>query len=425
MKSNAQYEETKFKAVPNGWKHSYVNDIAKLKKNSFTPSADNNLPYVGLEHINQGSLSLNGVGNSSDVISNKYYFNRGDILFGKLRPYFRKVFQPKFDGVCSTDIWVVEPKEGNDGTYLFYFMANEDFVSLATAGSTGTRMPRANWNQIKNSQWYFPQLTEQQQIASILSSLDDKIELNRRMNKTLEELGKALFKRWFVDFEFPNENGEPYKSSGGEMVEDELGLIPKGWNASRVGEIATLKSGFAFKGSSFKDSGKYGVIKIKNVIDPGVDVMDIQFVSEEEVKDSARQFILNSGDILIAMSGNTTGKIGILVKGDYELVLNQRVGKYFLKNTSYHWYLYFLLRSGDIQKSIVEKAYGSAQPNISPSLLEDITLLIPDNNVLKKFNDISSHLMKSYIKNYTEKIKLIKLRDSLLPRLMSGRIRVN
>ncbi len=452
MKSDTQYKPSNAKAtadrqteigeIPEDWNLRQLKELADFSNGyafssrSYTEKSENAVPVFKMGNIDiGGGIKITGKEDYADQsLARKlasYITDKDDILMCmtdmkssmNLLGHSARINNEKF--LVNQRVGRIRPNSNVDSAYLYYYLNSRSYIErLRTTARSGVQV-NLTTEAIKESWVKYPPIGEQQQIASILSSLDDKIELNRRMNKTLEEIGKTLFKRWFVDFEFPNENGKPYKSSGGEMVESELGEIPKGWEASRVREIATLKSGFAFKGSSFKDSGKYGVIKIKNIIDPDVDVTDIQFVSEEEVKDRTRQFILNSGDILIAMSGNTTGKIGILVKGDYELVLNQRVGKYFLKNSNYHWYLYFLLRSGDIQKSIVEKAYGSAQPNISPDILESVSILLPGNNILKSFEKLIVNLMEKYISNQKEVYVLSEIRDSLLPRLMSGRIRVN
>ena len=110
-------------------------EVAKLIHQGVNPEDVGDVPYIGLEHIEEGALRLVGVDNAKNVTSTKFQFNKGDILFGKLRPYFRKVIRAKFDGICSTDIWVVRPKEGFDQGYLFYWMASKDFVDFATQGS--------------------------------------------------------------------------------------------------------------------------------------------------------------------------------------------------------------------------------------------------------------------------------------------------
>ena len=222
------------------WKKLKLGESAELRSEKFTPNNITSYPYIGLEHIEPKSLRINGIGVSNDVSSQKSIFYSDDILYGKLRPYFQKVYYPTFKGVCSTDIFVVKPKNVVHPKYLFYLLASDEFTALANQGSTGTRMPRADWKHLVSTEWDIPNLQTQTAIVEILSSLDDKIELNNKINQELETLAQTLFKQWFIDFEFPNENGEPYKSSGGEMVDSELGEIPKGWSVGYLNQIAEL-----------------------------------------------------------------------------------------------------------------------------------------------------------------------------------------
>ncbi|NLB79881.1 MAG: restriction endonuclease subunit S, partial [Clostridiaceae bacterium] len=127
------------------WQTYKLGEIAELRKEHVAPKGKRQ-PYIGLEHIEPQNLRLKGIGDSQDVISNKYKFYNGDILYGKLRPYFKKVYQPKFEGVCSTDIYVIKNKETIDRTLLFYLVASEKFTNIANSGSSGTRMPRAVWS---------------------------------------------------------------------------------------------------------------------------------------------------------------------------------------------------------------------------------------------------------------------------------------
>jgi type I restriction enzyme S subunit len=124
-----------------------LSDCADLVRDTVNPkSLPKPVRYVGLEHINEQDLSLNGHGWSTDVDSNKYQFKKGDILFGKLRPYFRKAIITEFDGICSTDIWVIRPKENQDLNYLYYWVSSIEFVETVNRASEGTRMPRAKWS---------------------------------------------------------------------------------------------------------------------------------------------------------------------------------------------------------------------------------------------------------------------------------------
>ncbi|MEA1877223.1 MAG: restriction endonuclease subunit S, partial [Bacteroidota bacterium] len=181
------------------WKEKSLSDLAILYNDSWKVG-DEECPYIALEHIEESKLRLNGIGHSDIVASNKYRFNEYNFLFGKLRPYFRKVVKPQFSGICSTDIWVVGACGETDLTFLFYLFANQEFVDLAYSGSSGTRMPRADWKFMKDTVWLIPSdIEEQRTIASVLSSLDDKIDLLHRQNKTLEAMAETLFRQWFVE----------------------------------------------------------------------------------------------------------------------------------------------------------------------------------------------------------------------------------
>ena len=177
---------------PTEWREARFGDATVLVRDTWRPGQEEEA-YIGLEHINEGDLTLKGIGRSTLLESNKTRFQSGDILFGKLRPYFRKVVVPDFAGVCSTDIWVIRAKEGYDQRYLFYFVANPVFVAQSSGASKGTKMPRADWDYLSNKEYNFPDLPEQREIASVLSSLDDKIKLLRKQNKTLEEMARAIF----------------------------------------------------------------------------------------------------------------------------------------------------------------------------------------------------------------------------------------
>ncbi len=267
---------------------------------------------------------------------------------------------------------------------------------------------------------------ERDEIAKTLSSLDQKITLLRQQNETLEEMAQTLFKRWFVDFEFPNEQGQPYRSAGGEMVASELGEIPLGWEVGMLGDVATLKSGYAFKSNDFIENGNNKALKIKDLKGNGiVSLGDVSSVSNDIVKKERVQFFkLKEGDIVLAMSGNTTGKIGIVPPHKKELYLNQRVGKFFLKKENLTVFLYNFLMSGNYETKILSMGYGSAQPNISPSQIGKIELLIPKDNLFNDYNNIANPIYLKVLNNNNEIQTLTKLRDTFLPKLMSGEIRV-
>ena len=253
MKSK-QVKQTELRLIPKDWKIRRLGDCSKLVKKQFKPSRRDKRRYVGLEHIGQRSLQLIEIGSTEDIQSNKFEFESGQILFGKLRPYFRKVYRPKFDGVCSTDIWVIDTKGQNDQSFFFYFFADDRIITEANNSSDGTRMPRAKWDYLEKLEFPIPSLKEQQSIAKILSNLDSKIELNQKMNKTLEQIAQTIFKSWFVDFD-----GQT------EFVDSELGKIPKGWIIKELDKIAIFVNGLPLQKFRPTTNNYLPVIKIREM----------------------------------------------------------------------------------------------------------------------------------------------------------------
>ncbi len=262
------------------WKQLTFGDCAELVKKKIAPEDCPDAQYIGLEHIGESTLSLSSIGKAQDVISTKTLFKQGDILFDKLCPYFRKVVIAPFDGVCSTDIWVVRAKEGINQRFLFYWMASPEFIETATRASQGTKMPRAQWEFISSLIHPIPSLPEQRAIAHILGTLDDKIETNRKISRVLEEMARALFKAWFVEFEpvrakiegrwkhgqsLPGLPAHLYDLFPDRLVDSELGEIPEGWEVGTMGELVKLAYGKALKDTDRKPGripvyGSNGVI---------------------------------------------------------------------------------------------------------------------------------------------------------------------
>ena len=189
----------KIEQVPTTWNLTSLSQCCELVKHQYKHSSKDIRKYIGLEHIEQQSLRLLGIGSTEDVSSNKFEFEQGQILFGKLRPYFRKVYRPNFDGVCSTDIWVIDTLKNNDQEFFFYFFADERIIIQANNSSKGTRMPRASWDYLEQLKFLIPPIQQQKSIAKLLSDLDSKTELNQKQNKILEQMAQTVFKSWFVD----------------------------------------------------------------------------------------------------------------------------------------------------------------------------------------------------------------------------------
>ena len=252
-------------------KKTSLTDIAYEFRDLYEPRESESLPYVGLEHIQPYALHLSGLDDSANAQSTKKRFRREDILFGTLRPYFRKVVRAKFDGVCSTDIAVIRAKEPIDTGFLFYLIASQPFIDYATATASGTRMPRAKWSILNQMDWGIPPQKKRAKIASILSAYDDLIENNSRRINILEDMAAAIYRQWFVEFRFPGHETVP-------MVESELDLIPQGWEVVKTEQIVNrVPSGKKYNQKTVNqtgsvpvlDQGRSGIIGYHNDV-PGV-----------------------------------------------------------------------------------------------------------------------------------------------------------
>lgn len=369
-----KFKETELGPIPEDWVVLKFDDIAELNKDSYNPKTGDNLPYLGLEHINQQSLSINSIGSSDDVSSNKYKFTAGDILFGKLRPYFKKIYQPKFDGICSTDIWVIRAKNTTDQNWLHWFVTNQDFVNMASSGSGGTKMPRADWAQVAISEWSVPPITEQQKIAGVLGALDEKIEVLRKMNKTLEEIGQAVFKKWFA-----SPNNAPLVELGKKVK------IVKGKNVTkdtvRDGNIPVVAGGM--NPSCYHDTA--------NTIAPVV---------------------------TISASGANAGFVRL-----YHDDVWASDCSFIDKSVTPYVYFYYLYLTDNIE-NINNLKRGSAQPHVYPKDLMELKIPDFDEKLIKKFTEIVSPIFVCISDNTKQVKTLSQIRDSLLPRLMSGKLRV-
>lgn len=405
--------------MSNNWKTYKLEEIAKLRKKNISPKDFNDEKYIGLEHIGQGSFLLDGLGIASDANSNKSIFTSGDILYGKIRPYFKKVIRPKFSGICSTDILVINSKDEKlvDQGYLHQIIKTQEFTDKAVETSSGTKMPRADWNSLEKLEYQLPPLKEQQAIASILSSIDDKIENNLAINKTIEEMAMALYKHWFVDF-------GPFQD--GEFIESELGLIPKGWEVKRLEDLTDVGSSKRIFYDEYVPEG-VPFYRGKEVIElsKGKSISSELFISDLKFKEIKSRFdIPKKGDILIS----SVGTIGVswLVDGFEEFYFKDgnltwiKNYKSFLKGEYFHLWL----NSENGKKQIDGEIIGSTQKALTISSLRNFKILLPNE---KEYKSIEEEFVNYYGQiqlNLFEIKTLTELRDTLLPKLISGEVRL-
>ena len=306
----------------------------------------------------------------------------------------------------NTSLWVKD-FHGNDVRFIYYLLSNFDFTGF----NNGTSVPTLNRNDVHSVELNIPELQEQKSIASILSALDDKIELNLQMNKTLEDMAMALYKHWFVDF-------GPFQD--GEFVDSELGEIPKGWEVKKLKDyIKNSQYGFTQSSSSEKIGPKF--LRITDIQGGTVNWDDVPYCKTTEKE--FEKYKIVKGDIFVARTGNSTGENVYTLKPQNAVFASYLI-RFQFQEIHQACYIAKIFRSKTFSDFINGAKVGSAQPGISASALGELQILIPPDSILKSFFEIVNPLDIKRETVFEENQTLTQLRDTLLPKLISGEVRV-
>ncbi len=351
-------------------------------------------------------------------------FKNGDILFARITPsleHGKTVFVDFLDederGSGSTEFLVFTPKNESILPEFIYYLATTDIVRdpaiKSMSGTSGRqRVDSKIFDQILIP---LPSIQEQKSISKILSDLDSKIELNLEMNKTLESIAQALFKHWFIDFEFPDENGNPYKSSGGEMVESELGEIPNGWKIGILSDILqNVKTSVSLKDiDMFR---KY--VPIDSLTKKSLCIES--FSSAEYAKSSLLMF--EKDDILVGAMRVYFHRVNLSpfsgITRATTFVLRPMI-KPFLS------YAVLLMSQNSTIKYANSHSKGTTMPYaVWVNSLAEMPIIIPNDKIIAEFNNLTYPLLSRIRDSIIQKDTLANIKDSLLPKLMSGKIRV-
>lgn len=320
-------------------------------------------------------------------------FENGDTLFARITPCLEngKICQVKElennVGFGSTEFLIFRGKENISDTDFVYYLMRSDYVrnnAIQMMSGTSGRQ-RVEKSALEELEIQVPDLITQKEIAQILSSLDDKIELLQQMNQTLEGIAQAIFKEWFVDFNFPGFDGE--------LVDG----LPKGWRMGKFEELTDIKTGKGLKRSEFKIDGKYPVV-------------------------GANGELGKTDDYLLEDKFLLTGRVGTL--GAVDISYGKKWysdNVLIMKPYSYFYYAYFILRMIDMNSL----NRGSTQPLITQTDLKNYLSLIPEEGTLNLFEDVISHLFEKVFRNKEQIQTLTQTRDTLLQKLMSGNLEIN
>lgn len=370
------------------WKEVTISDIANLKNGKKRPSESGVIPVFGGNGIMDYVNSSNG---------------EDTIVIGRVGAYCGCVYLSKGKCWVSDNAIAAKAKEGNDNEYLYYLLSSLNLNHHHIGGA----QPLMTQDIIGRIEVIVPQKEEEQRrIASILSSLDRKIELNNKINADLEEMAQAIFKNWFVDF-------EPFKD--GKFVDSELGMIPEGWKVGRLTEIASYMNGLAmqkFPPENNEDS--LPVLKIKE-LGQGFCGTDSDRCTCN-IKDECK---IHNGDVIFSWSG--TLLVDVWCGGDCGL--NQHLFKVTSKD--YPKWFYYYWTKHHLQEFIhIAKDKAVTMGHIKRGHLEEALVAIPNNDSMEKVHELFEPILSKIISLRLESSRLTHLRDTLLPRLMSGELEV-
>lgn len=305
--------------------------------------------------------------------------------------------------------------------YMGFYLRSKFFRKTITNNAIMTLRASLNEEIFSYLNLYLPEYETQKTIGDFLFLLNAKIELNNKINAQLMAMAKSLYDFWFVQYDFPDANGKPYKSCGGKMVwnEELKREIPEGWEVMRLSKRIQIGSGYSFSSKKYNEAGNYKVITIKNVQDGFLYTEKVDRV-DALPKNIPSYCILSKGDFLISLTGN----VGRLCFVDEEnLLLNQRVGKLLGDHNFLNYaYLYFLRPEN--RKRLEQIAGGSSQSNLSPVDATKCYFSEPEESVFKNFNAKLDPIFRMIMSRGAENKKLAELRDWLLPMLMNGQVNV-
>ena len=377
------------------------------------PKSDSGVPFVTIANID--ATNHIDFGNTM-FVPYEYYNNLNDIRKAKFNDILYSVVGSFGKPVLIKEnkpfafqrhIAILRPNNGIvDSRFLYYVMLSRDFYMQADTVAIGAAQRTISLTALRNMEVELPSMEIQHRIATILSRYDSLIENYQKQIKLLEEAAQRLYKEWFVDLHFPGH--ENTKTVDG---------VPEGWEKKKLNNLVNLQSVYAFKSSTFEDSGQYKIVTIKNVKDGLFDGDNVSFIKSIPEKMPAH-CLLQTGDILLSLTGNV-GRVCFVIGKNY--LLNQRVAKL---DSHYPAFTYCLFRNHDMFIAINNLANGAAQQNVSPIKIGELYILVADNGTMDRFEQIAGNYRLKIIDLQSQLRLLTEARDRLLPKLMSGEIEI-
>ena len=404
-----------------------IKDIVTLTTTSITPQSNEEYHLYSLPSFDDNQKREELIG--SEIQSNKYIVPDKCILFNKLNVRFKRVWRidnDDYNKICSTEFLPLVVNESKvDYQYCYYILISNyitNYLCGQNANTSGSHKRIDPTDFLNIELPTLPAMEEQKRIGQLLFSLDQKIALNRALNDNLEAMAKQLYDYWFVQFDFPNEEGKPYKSSGGKMIWNEKlkREIPEGWGDAKIKDIANTYSGGTPTSTNqdYYIGGKIPWINSGELNNPVITETSNYITDLGLNNSSAKLYPQNT--ILVALYGATAGKVSLL---SFEACSNQAVCGVMPTDDNMTTYIRYHLAS--LYEHFIILSSGSARDNISQDTIKNTILPIPRIEILKKYEDIVKPIVDKIIANQKEVENLTKQRDEFLPLLMNGQVSVN
>ena len=385
-----------------------LNDVAKFVTSKIEVSEIDETNYISTENMLPNKCGIEIASSLPDTKSVRAYLPN-DILINNIRPYFKKIWYSDMEGGCSNDVFVIRSKENYDSKFLYYVLSSDDFFSYVMANAKGTKMPRGDKKAIQN--YVVPNFSigEQKRISLVLSKIDEKIEVNNKINKNLDDVLDLLFKEHFID-KFNNEDTD--------------------WKIKKVGELPLVITDYVANGSfaSLKEN-----VSILDYEDYAYFIRNTDLKSkcfEKFVNKHSYDFLKKSslfGNEIIISNVGDVGSVFLCPFLDKPMTLGNNMILVKSNNDDIYlnFYLFLLFRSNYGQYLISTITAGSVQSKFNKTEFKSLELIMPDDEIIIKFNELVLPIFKYKNKISDEITNLTKLRDALLPKLMSGEIDVS
>ena len=368
-----------------------LSDICSFRRGKISVDRLNTNNYISTENMlpNKGGITE---ASSLPTVPLTQEYRKGDVLVSNIRPYFKKIWKAKYDGGCSNDVLVFAANSNTDKDFLYYILANDEFFAYSMATSKGTKMPRGDKTSIMQYEVPVMDIELQRRISSILKSIDEKIELNNAINNNLEQQSKALYKDWFFDF-------TPFLTDGN---------LPDGWRLGTVGDIIQLHDS---KRVPLSGAERDKMAKI------------YPYYGATSVMDYVDNYLFDGIYLLLGEDGTVVDSLGFPI-------LQYVYGQFWVNNHAHiitgkegfsveELYLFFSLTN---IKSIVT---GAVQQKVSQQNLKKVPAIIPSKDALSAFDELIQPIFSQIRNLRDENARLADLRDTLLPKLMSGELDVS